>query len=551
MPIQPLDNRGQFISAEINHDFNKNRPYLNEYQHDTWKINTICTNDQINTGQRRKTDGDDDLVAQLFPGRTKNTLKDLANGVVTSIPARLCPTGLNLSSGAAGGIIPDAPPGAPPGDVPATATQAVNDNVNIVRFDWPKAGPESVREELYNIFQYPYENFLIIDAVPHFVTNRLKKIRFPPVPDFMTGEQEVGKYRDFAKFPATTQGAGSNYDPGPPLAPPCEGAPATVGDKMKFNPYMYSEYSIEQLNAAPEFQALTADDGSVYLPKAWPFRPKINIICTPHNIADPGKATNFPGALSYSIDNDLPPSVLCNNHVKIPGGISSVFNSVPLVFSWFYNQAEVSEGSCPIMMSRYTIKTQINGAPAAPGSQDKFVMKQNWTGGITEKNAPGGEIMLDASEKNEIRALKDVMTSKNMILSGSGQDKNIRDGFEGEASFLVQRKRGGDYLQIKSAYEFPANANQKGNSSIIYKLMQGPQRSLNNEAYLAGFGHLKNKWLGTPPTAWFRNRTYLVTGDWPAFCYCVFNRINCILLCVGGCKAGKPMDMIFRVYFPA
>ena len=35
------------ISAEINHDFNKNRPYLNEYQSDTWRVNTICTNDQI------------------------------------------------------------------------------------------------------------------------------------------------------------------------------------------------------------------------------------------------------------------------------------------------------------------------------------------------------------------------------------------------------------------------------------------------------------------------------------------------------------------------
>ena len=523
MPLQPLVNRGQFISAEINHDFNKNRPYLNEYQSDTWRVNTICTNDQINVGQRRKSDGDDDLVAQVFPGNTKSTLKELPHATPTLIQAKLSPQGINLSSGAAGGG---------GGPVPPAATDAVDDRVYIVRFDWPKAGPDSISDRLYNIFEYPYENFLIIDAVPHFVTNRLKKIRFPPVPDFMTGEQEVGKERNFG---GAALGAGELYEPGNP---------------MKFNPYQYSNYSIDQLNSAPEFQAVAAPDGSVYLPQAWPFRPKINIIYTPQNIADPGKTTNFPGALSYSIDNDLPPAVLSDNYSKIPGGIDSVFNSVPLIFSWFYNQAEISEGSCPIMMSRYSIKTEINGIPAASGSEDKFVMKQHWTGGLTELGAPSGEIMVDASEQNEIRALKTIMKNEDMILSGGNRDKDIKDAFRGKASFLVQRKRGGDYLQIKSAYEFPANANNKGNNSTIYKLMQGPQNSLNSEAYLAGFGHLKNKMMTMPPTAWFRARTYIVTGDWPAFCYCVFNRINCILLCVGGCKAGKPVDMIFRAFFP-
>ena len=142
------------------------------------------------------------------------------------------------------------------------------------------------------------------------------------------------------------------------------------------------------------------------------------------------------------------------------------------------------------------------------------------------------------------------MMAAGIISPNATSSDPIPTGREPEASWYVQRKRSGDYLQIKTAYEFPAFAANYANDRSKFAMVLAPQNAIAT-ATLGGSGNLKTQ-PQTRNTDWYRKRTYFVTGDWPAFAYATYNRINCILICKRKTCAGSTLpntNLIFRNYF--
>lgn len=568
MPTPPslLAYRDEFISGEINHDFNGKslKPELNEYQGECWETDTICTADHISNFHRRKADGDDDLCYQIF-GRFKSDLKLLNNGIPTPIPTKVSQiTGNALSTPVLAA------------DFAAGALAAwkipISQPVEITKFEIPKSGSASKNLNLYKILKYPNENFFIIDAVPDKIIKLLKEIQFPPVPDSNNGTTYLGA------IPALSTG---------------------------FNPNSYENFTIDMLNSLTNFSFPLAGTNIQF----WPFRPKINIIHSPNTVADASTVTNFPGKLVFQSSNSFQLwhnwNSINNTGLQPPAfgglpGIPLVENaSKPFVFSWYYNVDEVSAANNPLMMSKFEIKNLLESGSIIPGDIGKFTMTQNWKRMTAAPPSSGpGTLLPDASNKNNPTKLKTEMkpltatplgpnvapdgtscpqtgiTKHCLILNGVPPNQT----FFQKASQCVQRKRSGDYLQIKTALEFPRNVHLHGNNTTIYKIMQAHPNAINSAfdgpTRLSGNGHLKKTArpphhapLPVPPagmpaytnddlpegnsSTYYKNRTYYVTGDWPAFLYCVFNKINCLLYCDGKCRgaSGTP-DLIFRAYFP-
>jgi hypothetical protein len=84
----------------------------------------------------------------------------------------------------------------------------------------------------------------------------------------------------------------------------------------------------------------------------------------------------------------------------------------------------------------------------------------------------------------------------------------------------AQFKRHGDHSQIYSAYGFPYWAESQPNRFVLKKRPNGaPPITIDHDTG------------STDPAVrrrYFRQRTYFVTIDWPAFIYCILNSINCI-----------------------
>jgi hypothetical protein len=96
-----------------------------------------------------------------------------------------------------------------------------------------------------------------------------------------------------------------------------------------------------------------------------------------------------------------------------------------------------------------------------------------------------------------------------------------------DLNLAFQKKRSGDYFQIISAKNFPTKAtNDAGN--FREKRRNAIHHGSGN--ITPETGPLSNTFLPGITEEYCRRRTYFVTGDWPAFCYAIYLKINCIMV---------------------
>ena len=280
----------------------------------------------------------------------------------------------------------------------------------------------------------------------------------------------------------------------------------------------------------------------------WPFRPKINIINTATTLGD-GSPCTKPNANSYDINGLLkgPSGVVpTRSDAIIPSGQQGV----PLIYSWYYSKSEISNHNDTFMMSNYEIVT----APAT-NSTIGYTQQLFWN-----SSSSSGINLEDANKRNQISGIVTEL-KQNKLIPPSGPARNIADC--ASVNLFLQRKRSGDYLQIKSTYDFPRHALENKNLSHIYQLKKGPHyATISPHTTLHKAGSLKDldiegDWKNEE---WYKKRTYFVTGDWPAFCYATYNKINCIITCkrgggeegsgkMGGCSGLPTQHIIFRNFF--
>lgn len=497
--------RCSFIPAEINHDF---KGLFNENQDNCFNSNTVCTNEQLvkkyksktgsATGARRKSGaGDDDLVSQIFfkynsgtpPGANppysdrynKTDLKKLADGEHDIY----CLTGT--------------------GNYSHNFTSINEFLLNESEYTRCRIYKKQINAKPYpsdwsniDVFRYPYENFLLIDAVPFFVTSILKSLKFPECnPDLQNQRQEE-----------------------------------------------ITKLTLRQEDTADQW----------FFADQWPFRPKINIINTATTLGDGAPCTK-PNAKAYDINRILKQSgggVVPNSSDQI---IPSGQMGVPLIYSWYYSKSEISNHYNTFMMSKYEIVTA-----AATDPKISYTQQQFWN--ISGPN-PGINLE-DANKRNRIPGIVSELKDMNLIPNKTGgQADNLLPTNCGNVNLFLQRKRSGDYLQIKSTYDFPRHAVENKDNSYIYQLKKGPSYAESNtHTRLHKAGSLKDRviegdWKNED---WYKKRTYFVTGDWPAFCYATYNKINCIITCkrgggdensekMGGCSGHPTEHIIFRNFF--
>lgn len=114
----------------------------------------------------------------------------------------------------------------------------------------------------------------------------------------------------------------------------------------------------------------------------------------------------------------------------------------------------------------------------------------------------------------------------------------------------IERKRSGDYLQIEYAQRFPRRLSKILRSKTAqghldkdvfnknFEILFGGDSTNHAERrnafikrfYFKQYMEAKEKGFYSKLEDFIKKRTYFVTIDWPALCYCIFNKINVLFL---------------------
>lgn len=168
------------------------------------------------------------------------------------------------------------------------------------------------------------------------------------------------------------------------------------------------------------------------------------------------------------------------------------------IYSWLHGRYPIINPNDELFMTSYEIKSKI--FPDYKVQQVWYYNNQNkWQTPDSKK------------DNNNSSVKKEISSIFNKYNYNSSQ-------FADKINLAIQKKRSGDYFQIWFARRFPRfAANDNMNFAICYQTRGKPT---------INFPYPPQ---GENPTTWFRERTFFVTGDWPAFSYSLYNRINSIM----------------------
>lgn len=166
-----------------------------------------------------------------------------------------------------------------------------------------------------------------------------------------------------------------------------------------------------------------------------------------------------------------------------------------------------------LFMSNFRIDSQLDSSIQRP-----WAIRQKWSDSQT------GNIISETTDpkkdNNKETVRKNIRSEPHNVLIHS------------------QKKRSGDHFQIAYAKQFPRRIHRDP-SKFIY--VRGPKEG----------GTYGGDDLTTIPSKnnkrWYRQRTYLLTGDWPALAYAAANQINTIMIFKHPRK--KDECTIIRIFF--
>ena len=196
------------------------------------------------------------------------------------------------------------------------------------------------------------------------------------------------------------------------------------------------------------------------------------------------------------------------------------------IYSWYeFDKTKTTDVNDEVMLSAYEIVTEPAG--------NKYIQKQKW---YYYPTSPGSydvqarqqiqPVNNKAKKENNITTIKKLLLEKLDTRSG---EFNADSGIF--PSWYVQRKRSGDYLQIKAAKNFPGHAAQESDAQQYYWLQTGPPTTSTTGSSPTRIFRLDPGAQAMPRSEeWYRKRTYFLTIDWPAFTYASYHGVNSILI---------------------
>jgi hypothetical protein len=171
------------------------------------------------------------------------------------------------------------------------------------------------------------------------------------------------------------------------------------------------------------------------------------------------------------------------------------------ITSWFFNSQLEIQANDPLFMSKYEVTTFVQN-PYTPD----WKTTQTW-------RLPGSAPLysfnvFDCREMNNVK-------NNSIRYSTAGDNRTKNECF--------QRKRSGDYFQIWFAKNFPEK--KVADTTGIWSTDKFEPRGKN---YAGPFEFPEPPADNTDEEKiqWYRDRTYFMSGDWPATSYAVFNNVN-------------------------
>jgi hypothetical protein len=180
------------------------------------------------------------------------------------------------------------------------------------------------------------------------------------------------------------------------------------------------------------------------------------------------------------------------------------------LFSWLYTKnRELNGTKDDLMFSSYKINTRY------AANTGQFKIDQVWS--ISESSYYYDDINKKNNRTNIRNEIKEVLETRNFY------DKSITDKDKQEISRALQRKRSGDYLQIKFAKDFPTI----GESDFKLILPDNEQYQILNKQDWE-YPNPNSDSLIKLSTDIKKNNTFIITNDWPCLSYAIFNEVNVI-----------------------
>lgn len=206
------------------------------------------------------------------------------------------------------------------------------------------------------------------------------------------------------------------------------------------------------------------------------------------------------------------------------------------IWSWYYDQQITVSRDDPIFMSNYDVTTFLTQVP--PNNyrvgHSKWETYQSWNlPGQPGQPAPAGVIIRDCENSNNVKNTSIIFAS-----NASNDRKNL----------ALHEKLSGDYFQMWFAKNFPkniANYLQKNSNGTAPTLNDFKDTDFKLKGKSSNIPNIPGQAPAPFPTPllpvagvaiddptrnaiekWYKDRTYFMSGDWPATSGSVYNEIN-------------------------
>ena len=192
-------------------------------------------------------------------------------------------------------------------------------------------------------------------------------------------------------------------------------------------------------------------------------------------------------------------------------------NPTVKLYSWYYNQVLKTDHRDRLLISSFDVtNTKTDGT---------WDIRQNWQRGDYDNTVTNAK---KENNKNVIKAYLETYVIPHSMRVFSAKEKI-------HSSYYIQRKRSGDYFQIWFAEKLPKIMKyyQPGQFNPIITPTNAPEKT---KSFI--FEYTESE---------FKNRTFFITGDWPAVCWAVLNKVNTIMVFKHPTKIDE--CAIYKFYF--
>ena len=184
-------------------------------------------------------------------------------------------------------------------------------------------------------------------------------------------------------------------------------------------------------------------------------------------------------------------------------------NPSVILHSWYYSEPITIYHRDPLFISSF----RIENSRVAANSNIDWNIKQKWTLPDVDGQTTYINSVTNAKKDNNKNVVKSYLET--YVIPKINYAFSDKDKIHG--SQFIQRKRSGDYFQILFAKKLPGL--MKYDPAGRFELKNTPLEPLL-------FSSIKDKYDETR----FRERTFFITGDWPAVCWAVWNKVNTIMV---------------------